>query len=70
MDIGVFIPIGNNGWLISADVAAVHAELRSQPADRAEGRGLRLRLRPLDDQAARLRRQERVLGPQSRDPSP
>ena len=32
MEIGVFIPIGNNGWLISTTVAAIHAELRAQQA--------------------------------------
>ena len=47
-------------------LAAIHADLRAQQADRAEGRALRARFRPVDDQAARLRRQERILGPQSR----
>ena len=64
MDIGVFIPIGNNGWLISTTSPQYMPtfELNKQVVQRAER--LRLRLRPLDDQAARLRRQERVLGPQ------
>ena len=46
--------------------AAIHAELRAQQAGRAEGRALRARFCPVDDQAARLRRQERVLGPRAR----
>ena len=46
--------------------AAVQAELRSQQADHPDGRGLRARLRALDDQAAWLRRQDRVLGPRLR----
>ncbi len=46
--------------------AAIQADLRAQQADRAAGRTLRARFRPLHDQAARLRRQNRVLGPQSR----
>ena len=52
------------------ELAAIYADLRAQQADRAEGRALRARFCPIDDQAARLRRQERVLGPQSRNPSP
>ena len=48
------------------ELAAIYADLRAQQADRAEGRALRARFCPVDDQAARLRRQERVLGPQSR----
>ena len=49
--------IGNNGWLISTTGAAVQADLRAEQAGRAAGGALRLRLRSLDDQAARLRRQ-------------
>ncbi len=44
------------------DIAAVHAELRPQPRGHAEGRAVRPRLRPLDDQAARLRRADGILG--------
>ena len=66
MEIGVFIPIGNNGWLISTTSPQYMPtfELNQQIVQKAEQ--LRARLRPVDDQAARLRRQERVLGPQSR----
>jgi hypothetical protein len=43
---------------------AVQAQFRAQQADHAEGRALRRRFRAVHDQAARLRRQDRVLGPQ------
>ena len=45
-------------------LAPVHAHLRPQPASRPERGALRVRFRALHDQAARLRRQKRVLGPQ------
>jgi len=52
-------------WLADLDdLAAVYADVRTQSADRPARRALRHGLRALDDQAARLRRQERVLGPQ------
>ena len=38
------------------DLAAVHADLRSEPHHRREGRAFRVRFRAVDDQAARLRR--------------
>ena len=46
------------------DVAAVHADLRSEPHHRREGRAFRVRFRAVDDQAARLRWAVAVLGPQ------
>src|ERR1700730_4997972 len=53
-------------WLADLDhVAAIYAEFRSQPRDRAARRALRARLRAVDDQVEGFRRQERVLGPQS-----
>ena len=47
-------------------IPAIQAKLRSQPRGGAESRALRVRIRAVDDQAARLRRQERVLGLQPR----
>src|SRR5437879_5202731 len=48
-------------WLADLDdLAAIHAKLRSQQADRAEGRALWAGFCPLHDQAARLRRPKRV----------
>ena len=50
-------------WLADQrERAAVHAELRSQQGDRAQGREARARFPAVDDQAARVRRQDRVLG--------
>src|SRR6266446_4928779 len=46
-------------------LAAVQAELRPQPRGRRKGRALRLRLRLVDDQTARVRRPVAVLGLQS-----
>ena len=43
MDVGVFIPIGNNGWIISHDLAAIHADVSSSTREivqRAEHYGL------------------------------
>jgi len=54
-----------NGWLISRHIASIQADLRAQQGDRAARRTLWLRVCTLDDQAARLRRKERVLGLQS-----
>ena len=36
MEVGIFTPIGNNGWLICENSAAIYAELRSQQGDRAQ----------------------------------
>ena len=46
-------------------VPAIQAQLRSEPDGGAEGGGVRVRFRPVDDQAAWLRREIRVLGLQS-----
>ncbi len=63
MEIGVFIPIGNNGWLISDQFAAIQADLRAQQGRSCcKAEALRLRLRTFDDQAARLRRQDASSG--------
>ena len=70
MEIGVFIPIGNNGWLISTTSPQYMPSFELNKAGHAQGRALRPRLRAVDDQAARLRRQERVLGPQPRELHP
>ena len=37
MQLGVFIPIGNNGWLISTTSPQYQAELRPQSDDRGKG---------------------------------
>src|SRR3954462_6510935 len=44
------------------DIAAIPADLRSEPRDRTESRALRLRFRAVDDQAARVWRPVAVLG--------
>ncbi len=65
MKLGVFIPIGNNGWLLSEHAArSTSRASRSTARGRGEGGGVRPGLRAVDDQAARLRRPVRVLGPQ------
>ena len=38
MDIGVFIPIGNNGWLISTSSPQYRPTFELNKAGRAEGR--------------------------------
>src|SRR3954468_9736352 len=43
-------------------LTTVQTELRSEPHDRRKGRALRLRLRAVDDQTARLRRTVGILG--------
>ena len=48
------------------DFTAIQAEFRPQQGHRPEGRGIRVRIRACDDQAPWLRRQDRVLGLQSR----
>lgn len=62
MDLGVFIPIGNNGWPISTASPQYRPsfDLNREVVQKAERYGVRIRA--VDDQAARLRRQERVLG--------
>ena len=62
MKLGVFIPIGNNGWLISTTSPQYKPSFDLNNADRPEGGRLWLRLRAVDDQAARLRRPVGVLG--------
>jgi hypothetical protein len=37
MNVGIFIPIGNNGWLLSENAPAVQAQFRAQQAGGAEG---------------------------------
>jgi hypothetical protein len=46
------------------DLAAIQTELRAQSTGDAQCGALRSRLRAVDDQAARIRREERILGPQ------
>ena len=66
MEIGVFIPIGNNGWLISTTSPQYKPsfELNKQTTLNAERYGLDFVLSMIKLQ--RLRRQKRVLGPQPR----
>jgi hypothetical protein len=66
MELGVFIPIGNNGWLISTTSPQYLPSFDLNPPGRREGRAFRFRLRAVDDQAAWVRRTLAVLGPQSR----
>ena len=56
MELGVFLPIGNNGWIISTTSPQYMPtfELNRTVTDKAER--VRVRLRDVDDQAARLRR--------------
>ena len=63
MDLGVFIPIGSNGWLISTTSPRYKPSfaLNRDVVQKAEA--LWLRVRAVDGQAAWLRRRERVLGP-------
>ena len=65
MQLGVFIPIGNNGWLISTTSPQYKPsfDLNRTIVEKAEA--LRLRLRAVDDQAAWVRRTVGVLGLQS-----
>ena len=62
MQVGVFVPINNNGWLISENAPQYMPSFDLNKADRPEGREARARFPALDDQAARLRRQDPVLG--------
>ena len=66
MEMGVFIPIGNNGWLISETSPQYKPSFDLNKAVVQKGRTLRVRIRPLHDQAAWIRRQDGVLGLQPR----
>ena len=65
MEIGVFIPIGSNGWLISTTSPQYKPsfDLNRQVTQNAERYGFDFALSMI--KAARLRRQKRVLGSQS-----
>ena len=52
MDIGVFIPINNNGWLLSATSPQYMPEFRVEPACGGEGGGVRDGFCAFDDQVA------------------
>ena len=56
MQIGVFIPIGNNGWLISTTSPQYKPSFDLNSEIVMRGGEVRLRFRAVDDQAARLRR--------------
>ena len=66
MELGVFIPIGNNGWLISTTSPQYMPTFDLNRDVVRKGRALRLRFRAVDDQTARVRRPVAVLGLQSR----
>jgi ABC-type glutathione transport system ATPase component len=66
MEIGVFIPIGNNGWLISKTSPQYMPSFELNKQIVLSAPSATARFRAVDDQAARLRRRERVLGPQPR----
>ena len=63
MEVGVFIPIGNNGWLISTTspqympTCDLNREVSRRPSATTS-------FRPVDDQIARLWRPVAILGPQ------
>ena len=62
MQLGVFIPIGNNGWLISTTSPQYKPsfDLNRTIVEKAEA--VRFRLCAVDDQASRLRRTVRDSG--------
>ena len=62
MRLGVFIPIGNNGWLISTTSPQYKPSFDLNNAIVQKAEGVRFRFRVVDDQAARVRRALRVLG--------
>jgi hypothetical protein len=66
MDIGIFIPIGNNGWLISTTAPQYMPTfaLNREIVQKAERCGLDFRA--VHDQAARLWREKRILRSQPR----
>ena len=61
MQLGVFIPIGNNGWLISS-TSPQYIPSSTSTARCAKGRAFRLRFCPFDDQIARVWGPVPVLG--------
>ena len=56
MQLGVFIPIGNNGWLISTTSPQYKPSFDLNKTIVQKAEAVRLRLRAVDDQAARFRR--------------
>ena len=64
MELGIFIPIGNNGWIISTNSPQYMPsfDLNRSVTLRAEAYGFDFALSMI--QATRLRRQDAVLGPQ------
>jgi len=58
MDLGVFIPIGNNGWLISTTSPQYKPTFELNKEIVQARRALWLRVCTLDDQTARLRRKK------------
>ena len=62
MDIGVFIPIGNNGWLISKSAPQYMPSFELNKAIVQKAEALRPRLRPVHDQTARASAARRSSG--------
>ncbi|STL33938.1 monooxygenase ycdM [Escherichia coli] len=57
MKIGVFVPIGNNGWLISTHAPQYMPTFELNKAIGAKSGALPFRFRPVDDQITWLWRQ-------------